>query len=220
VEISTYPYRRLNQQVIEGTALSYLDRGELPEALTPVLHPGGHKRAAGGVDLSSRHGRIRMHLEWKVVELWTIPATDLLVANDVGLILWVPLAKIEGPPEPVFRECPARIDRVASRADRDNLLGVTQLLAHLNYNDPRLFQLLGGRKAMIESPVLRELMAENARKTTQANILEVLVGRFGREARTLGRGLTAIEDDKRLKKLLNQSGRCPDLESFKKLLEP
>jgi hypothetical protein len=161
-----------------------------------------------------------MHLEWNVVELWTIAATDLLAANDVGLISWVPLAKIEGPPEPVFRECRARIDRVDSRADRENLLGVTQLLAHLNYNDPRLFQLLGGRKAMIESPVLRELMAENTRKTLQSAVLEILMGRFGREARTLRRGRTTIEDDKRLKKLLNQSGRCPDLESFRKLLEP
>lgn len=73
---------------------------------------------------------------------------------------------------------------------------------------------------MIESSVLRELMAENARKTTQANILKLLVGRFGRGARVLGPALRAIEDDKQLDKLLIQSGKCPDLESFKKLLEP
>ena len=161
VEISTYPYRRLSKQVVDGTLLTHLNRGELPEVLTLVLHPGGRKRVAGAAELVSPHGWTRLHLEWKVVELWTIPAADLLAADDVGLIPWVPLAKIDGPPEPIFRECRARIDRDAPRGDRQNLLAVTQFLAHLNYNDPRLFQVLGGRKAMIESPVLRELMAEN-----------------------------------------------------------
>src|SRR5690242_9553610 len=37
VEISTYPYRRLSQQAIDDTLVAYLDRGELPEVLTPVL---------------------------------------------------------------------------------------------------------------------------------------------------------------------------------------
>jgi len=130
VENSTYPYRRLSKQVVEGTVLSYLDRGELPEVLTLVLHPGGRKGVAGVADLASRHGWTRLHLEWKVVEMWTIPAADLLEANDVGLIPWVPLAKFDGPPEPIFRKCRARIDRDAPRGDRENLLGVTQVLAH------------------------------------------------------------------------------------------
>jgi hypothetical protein len=63
-------------------------------------------------------------------------------------------------------------------------------------------------------------MAENTRKTTQANILKFLVGRFGRGARALGPALKAIEDDKRLDELLIQAVKCPDLESFRKLLEP
>lgn len=220
VEISTYPYRRLSKQAIEDTLVAYLNREELPEMLTLILHPGGRKRVAGAADLVRPHGWTRLHLEWKVVEMWTIPAADLLAADDLGLIPWVPLAQIEGPPEPIFRECRARIDRAAPPGDRENLLGVTQFLARLNYNDPRLFQALGGRKVMIESPILKELMAENTRKTTQSNILKVLVGRFGRGARALGPALKAIEDDRQLEKLLIQSGRCPDLESFKKLLEP
>jgi hypothetical protein len=166
--------------------------------------------------VASRHGWTRLHLEWKVVELWTIPAAELLAANDVGLIPWVPLAKIDGPPEPIFRECRARIDRNAPRGDGENLLAVAQFLADLNYTDPRLFEVLGGRKAMIESPVLKELMAE----TRRDDIVEVLEGRFGREARAFRPALDAITNDKQLKRLLNQSGRCPDLESFTKLLEP
>ena len=73
---------------------------------------------------------------------------------------------------------------------------------------------------MIESPLLKELMAENTRKTNRAAILKVLAGRFGPQARALRPALKAIEDDKKLEKLLSESGRCPDLESFKKLLEP
>ncbi len=220
LEISTYPYRRLSKQAVEGALLTYLSQGELPEVLTLILHPGGRKRVAGAADMASPQGWTRLHLEWKAIEMWTIPAADLLAADDIGLIPWVALAKIDGPPEPVFRECRARIDRDAPPADRENLLAVTQFLARLNYNDPRLFQVLGGNKAMIESPLLKELMAENTRKTKQAAILVVLIGRFGSPARALRPALKAIEDDKTLEKLLGESGRCPDLESFKKLLEP
>jgi hypothetical protein len=73
---------------------------------------------------------------------------------------------------------------------------------------------------MIESLLLKELLAENTRKTRRANILVVLAGRFGRQARALRPALKAIADDKTLKKLLVESVSCPDLESFKKLLGP
>ena len=63
VEVSTYPYRRLSKQVIDGTVLAYLNREELPEVLTLVLHPGGRKRVAGAADLASPHGWTRLHLE-------------------------------------------------------------------------------------------------------------------------------------------------------------
>jgi len=69
---------------------------------------------------------------------------------------------------------------------------------------------------MIESPVLKELMAE----TRRDDILAFLVGRFGPEARALRPALEAIKDDKSLKRLSNQAGKCADLESFTKLLKP
>jgi hypothetical protein len=214
IEISTYPYRRLSKQTMEGTIVAYLDRWELPEVLTVVLHPGGRRRAAGAADLASPLGWTQLHLSWKVVEMWTIPAAELLAANDVGLIPWVMLAKIDGPPEPIFRECRARIDRDARGGDHENLLAVSQFLARLNYNDPRLFQILGGRKAMIESPVLKELRREERCST----MIDVLVERFGRRARSLLPRLESIKDDRKLKELTKQSVSCPDLESFEKLI--
>jgi hypothetical protein len=170
-EISTYPYRRLSEQAVRGSALVYLAGGELPEVLTLILHPGGRARSTGSVELASPQGWTRWRVQWKVVELWTIPAADLLAANDLGLIPWVPLAKIDGPLEPIFEECRARIDLNAKAGQRENLLAVTQLLAKLNYNDPRLFQILGGRKAMIESPMLKELIADGERAGKQKSII-------------------------------------------------
>ena len=84
-----------------------------------------------------------------------------------------------------------RIDQQADTLERENLLAVTQVLAGLRYNDPGLFQILGGRKAMIESPVLQELKAEwtseAARETIRSAIVEFLVARFGSGAEELGR---------------------------------
>jgi hypothetical protein len=191
----------------------------MPEVLTLVLHPGGRKPIQGVAEMISPQGWTRLHLRWKAIELWKIPAAELLAANDLGLIPWVPVAKIDGPPESIFRECRARIVRNAPVDDRENLLAMTQFLARLNYNDPGLFQILGGHEAMIESPLLKELITENTRKTTRAAILKFLVARFGPDARKLRAALGAIGDDKQLGKLVEDSARCPDLESFKKMLE-
>ena len=67
---------------------------------------------------------------------------------------------------------------------------------------------------MIESPVLREFVAERSREI----ILEVLIGRFGPTAQTMQSALDTIDDDAMLKNLARRSGTCPDLESFKEEL--
>src|SRR5205807_9106665 len=117
----------------------------------------------------------RIHVAWKVVELWTIPAADLLAAGDVGLIPWVPLTHFDGPPEPIFRECRDRIDRDAPRKEQESLLVAIHFLAGLKYNDSQLFQLLGGREAMskLGSPVLREIVDEATRKATERHVVQV-----------------------------------------------
>jgi hypothetical protein len=136
----------------------------------------------------------------------------------------VPLSHFEGPPEPIFQQCRARIDRDAPPGEHENLLAVTQVLAGLRYNDPRLFQLLGGREAMIESPVLQELKAEwtheGACKAQRRAILHILSARFGPEAKGLATALEAIEDETRLDELVEFTALCPDLESFRKRLAP
>jgi len=64
--------------------LVYVDRGELPEAVTLVLRPKGKYRIPRSRKLRSRHGLSSCRLKWRLVELWTIPAEDLLQAGDGG----------------------------------------------------------------------------------------------------------------------------------------
>jgi hypothetical protein len=224
LEIATYPEARAALQAVRDMTLVYLDREVLPEVLVLVLHPKGNQRVAGLADLQSALGWTRWQAIWRVVELWNVPAQDLLAAGDVGLIPWVPLSHFEGPPDPIFQQCRARIDRDAPPAEHENLLAVTQVLAGLRYNDPRLFQLLGGRQAMIESPVLQELKAEwtheGACKAQRRNIMDILVARFGAVAEDLSTELEVIQDEGRLRELVKAAALCPDLESFRKRLAP
>jgi hypothetical protein len=89
-----------------------------------------------------------------------------------------------------------------------------QVVAGLRYDDPRLFELLGGRKAMIESPVLQRLL----RETRQEDIVRVLVARFRIAAPDVEAELNSINDDDRLNELVDLAATCPDLDSFRKQL--
>ncbi len=101
---------------------------------------------------------------------------------------------------------------------------VTHFRVGLRYNDPNVFQLLGGTEAMIKvrSPLLREVIDQatqkgerkGKREATEGALLIVLVARFGAEAEAMQTELKSIRDD-RLKNLLVLAGTCPDLDSFR-----
>jgi hypothetical protein len=120
----------------------------------------------------------------------------------------------------IISQCRARIDQDAPPHQHENLLAVTQFLAGLQYNDPKLFQILGGRKAMIESPILDELRAEWTRETMIADLMTVLVTRFGSKAEPLETELKAVVDEARLKDLVKHAVACRTLSSFRKQLAP
>jgi hypothetical protein len=140
---------------------------------------------------------VRGIVSWRALQ--ADQAAEMLAAGDVGLLLWVPPGKFEGPPEPVFQECRKRIDRDAPIDDHENLLAVTRILAGMRYNDPKLFQILGGREVMIESPVLQEFVAERTRdailKAKRHSILQFLEARFGIDAHSVRTALDAVQDD-------------------------
>jgi hypothetical protein len=127
----------------------------------------------------------------------------------------VPLAHWDGPPEPIFHQCRTRIDQDALPGERENLLAVSQVLAGLRYDDPRLFQILGGREAMIESPVLQQLKSEWTQEGERKTIIKVLAARFGDEAKDLKAALDMIDDEAQLSELVTLAAVCSDLTAFR-----
>jgi len=217
VEIATYPERRLHEQIARDVASVYLDRRQVPEALTIVLrpHPRWSFQVAGEQELKSPQGWTRWQMSWRVVEMWSIPAEQLLGAGDVGMIPWVPLSYIDGPPEPVLRECRARIDAQAPPGERENMLAVTQVLARLRYNDPGILALFGGRQSMIESPLIKELEVEFTSKAMHKTILRFLEGRFGPVPEDVRVAVQHIENESALDAMALLAARCPDLDAFR-----
>jgi hypothetical protein len=162
-------------------------------------------------DLTSRQGWTSLHITWRVVELWTLSAQELLEANVVGLIPWVPLTQFQGPPEPILEECRRRIDQQAPAEERANFLAVAQVLTRLRYNEPDLLSIFGGSQIMIESPLIQELVAERMRKV----ILRVLSDQFGSIPPDIKTALQGVLDEARLEDLVAWAARCPDLDSFR-----
>jgi hypothetical protein len=150
----------------------------------------------------------------RVVEMWKLPADDLLAAGDIGLVPWIPLTQFDAPVERVFQECRHRIDN-APVEERANLLAVTQVLAGLRFHDPVLLNILGGRQAMIESPVLQELMAEHGQKY----ILRLLERRFETVPVDIRERLRAVQDEERLEQLHDQAIVCATLDEFRQVLD-
>jgi hypothetical protein len=224
LEISTYPYRRLAKQAADDALLVYLERGAVPEVAAIVLRPRGQRPVPRELIVRSEESTTRIHVEWKVVEVWKVPATELLATGDVGPIPLVPLAHFDGPLDPILLECRERIERDAPPGQRENLRVVTHFFAGLKYNDPRLFQKLGGQKAMFKtgSPLLREIVEEETRKAArkarrgmaESAVTTVLAARFGPEAGEAKADLKAISDEG-LKELLRLASTCPDLASFR-----
>jgi hypothetical protein len=221
LEIATYPEPRLALQATRDAALVYLDRGILPEVLVIFLHPRGNVEAANTADFRSRHGWTTWHLTWKTVELWNVPADQLLESADIGLIPWVPLTHFTEPPETIISRCRARIDRDAPANEHENLLAVTQTMLSLRYTEKtfrdRLRDLLRGRQAMIESPLIEEFKAEWTRETRQRDLMRILHARFGVESRNIEFELNSMKDEN-LDVILDLAATAATLASFREQL--
>lgn len=219
LEIETYPERELEEQVLRDLALVYLDRGVLPEVMVLVLRPRGNLDAPPEVERTSRLQWTNWKSRWRVVELWTLPADEALRLDDLGVIPWVPLMQSAEPPEVVLQRCRERIDQQARPDERANLLAVTQVLSRLRYNDSQLQNILGGSQAMIESPLIQELLEQRTKQTRCADLLRFLSGRFGSIPEPLVNALKAIADEQLLEQLIDASAVCPDLKAFQDRLE-
>jgi len=214
LEVATYPEKRILDQALDDLTLAYHQLKVLPELLTVILKPVGGLRVRGKHELLSRLQWSALSCEWKVVELWKLAAEELLAAGDVGIVPWIPLTNFPGPPEPILEQCRHRIDKHALPQERDNLLVVSQILAQLRYNDPKLLAILGGKRVMIESPLIQEIVAESK----QEDILEVLQARFEAVPDNIIERLRAVRSEKKLLALIKLAVRCSNLDAFRKKL--
>jgi predicted transposase YdaD len=214
LEVETYPDNATPGDVLDDIMLVYQDRRVLPDVLVVVLHPKGNVQTADTRTLRSPAGLTDLGSRWRVVPLWTIPATQLLATGEPGLMPWVPLTRIDGPPEPVLQQCRRVIDERARPQEHENLLAVTQVLRGLRYDDPQLLALFGGKEAMIESPVLQRVLAENSHKM----ILAALETRFGTVPADISTAVRAILDGERLEQLIRVAAGCPNLDAFREQL--
>jgi hypothetical protein len=216
IEVATYSEERALQQALDDLTLSYQTLGSLPELLMLVLRPKGRFRISGRHEVRSKLGLSRLEAEWKVIELWTLPATEFLAQGDVGVTPWVPLMHFDGPPESLLERCAEKIEREAHPKDQADLLIVSQVLSGLRFPDPELLRLLGGKETMFlsESPVLQKLIAE----TLHDAIREALKARFGTMPRDVSRLLREIRDAKKLTRLNAIAATCPDMQAFREAL--
>jgi hypothetical protein len=227
LEVATYADRRLQDQLTRDAMLVYLDRGELPEVVVFVLAERGRRPVAGGRRLKSRYGLTSVSIKWRVVELWNVSAEALLNTGDVGLVPWVMLARSPEPAEALARRCRDAIDQHAPAGEKENLLAVVQVLARLRYNDPRVFEILGGKRIMIESPLIEEIVSEAvAEAVAEADaearhdsIIEFLRSRFGAMPTDLEDRIRSVQDKDGLAHLTRSAATCRDLEAFSRTLD-
>ncbi len=217
VEIATYPERRANDQMARDAMLVLLSRRVLPTLLTVVLHPKGNLRLTGDHAWTCRQGQTRLSLQWHVIELWTLAAEDLLAAGDVGLIPFVPLTRIDGPPDVVLRQCRQRIDQ-APEGEQENLLVVAQVMAQMRYNNAGLLSIFGGTPVFDDSPLVLAAIDRASKRITRKNmqeaVQEVLEARFGVVPPALVELLQAIADEAQLHALLREAARCASPDDF------
>jgi predicted transposase YdaD len=213
VEVATYPEKRVIGQVQDDIRLVRQARGVLPEALVLCLCPRGSYRVPEQGEERSPQGWTAATLKWKVVELWTLSAEELLAAPNVGVVPWVPLARYDGPAEVLLQRCRDRLEREGG-AQQANLLAVTQVFARLHFDKPEWLEILGGRRAMIESPLIQEIVEESERAGRTKTIVEVLEARFGTVPPAITAGLEQVKEGEKLRRLTRQAAVCQSLQAF------
>lgn len=217
IEIATYPDRRVAEQVFDDLSLVYQNRRVLPEAIVFVLRPKGSVRVAEEFTVTC--GSTEISARWKVIELWTLSAEELLKTKEPALMPLVPLAKYTGDPEPILRQCRNVIDEKAGKGEVASLLAVCQVFAGLAIRDAELIHRVLGALPMtmdlMDSVIAQEIMAFGNAKRMHRAILKVLLSRFEQVPEDLRARLEVVTDDLKLDTLNILAGTCKDLEEFR-----
>ncbi len=225
IEVATYPSNDVAAQLVSDLMMVYLHEGVMPDATVLVLRPKGNLAVPDTVDFPSAQGSVQSEFSWRVVNLWEVDAEDLLSADEVGLIPWIPLTQFDESPHAMLTHCRERIDQSAS-PHQVNLLAVCQVMTRLRYNDDTLMEIFGGRKIMIESPLIQELMdeaetkgeARGVQQTRCEDILAFLAFRFGAIPGNMRSALEKISDLGALAALRDTALSCQSLDEFEAAL--
>ena len=213
VEVATYPEERVVAQISDDLRLLRQARGVLADAVVICLCPRGTYRVPEAMEETSPLGWSGETLRWKVVEVWTLSAEDLLSAPDVGAVALASLARYDGPPEVLLQRCRDRIDREGGER-RANLLAVSQVFAKLHFDRPEWLNILGGRKVMIESTLIQEIIDETKQEERVQTTLDSLDERFGAVPPVIAAGLQQVKEMDRLARLSRRASVCASLQAF------
>ncbi len=214
IEVATYPEVRVAEQALRDLLLVYLIRGEAPSVLVLVLRPKGRLEVPHHASRPAADGLTQLGGRWQVIELWKVPAEPVLAAADPGMMPWVPLMHADEPPEVVLRRCREVIEQHAPAEEHERLITVTQVFTRLRYKDPNLLTILGAKTVMIESPLIREIVAESRHK----DIFKFLAIRFGPVRPELKAEVTSILDETVLDAAVELAASSPDLDHFEAAL--
>jgi predicted transposase YdaD len=215
IEINTYPDSCIPTALFDDVLMTYLNRGRVPEVVTLTLCQRGSVVVSPTFAATSPLGGTGLTANWRVVNLWELAATDFLPLTDPGLAPWVPLTRIDGPPEVILQQCRDVIDEKTVGNTRVNLLAVTQILGGLAL-DPDLLKRIFRRDGnMIESPILTELFMEKELETRRADLMEFLEEHFGTVPADVFASIRLVADQARLKRLLRFAYSAPTLDEFR-----
>jgi hypothetical protein len=140
--------------------------------------------------------------------------------SDAALVQRSALRSYRGPLSPKQRQPPGHPDRIDrdGGAQRDNLLAVAQVFARLHFDKPEWLEILGGQKAMIESPLIQEIVQESQRTGRVKTIVRFLQARFGAVPPAILAGLEQVKADEKLELLTDQAATCGSLPAFEEAL--
>jgi hypothetical protein len=216
LEMEAYPSRETDEQMARDLDLAQLALGVLPDAALIVLQPRGRKQASGRTQHSAMNWSVRKH-RWRVLELWKVPAEELLGLDEVGLVPFVPLGKSRESPRVLLERCRERIERQSRPQQRSTLLTITSIMAGLRYTDVgEWFEFFGGKVMLAESPLYQLWMAEKERETRQDDIVRVLKARLGPVPEETAAIVKSVADLEKLDRALTHAARCRDLDDFRK----
>jgi hypothetical protein len=218
IEVATDPERRTAGQLLGDAAAVYLARGQLPEVIAVVLRPKGRRRVPQHLELQSPGGLTTLRLSWRVVELWNESATAMIATGGPSLVPWATIASWDGPPEVLMQRSREAMDQWIGSPEHRNLLAAAVTLASLKYKDPKLLDILGGRKAVIESPLWQELFAEQFAEKMHRSIGNVLRTRLGDIPADVEAAINSVRDEGQLDRANVLAAQARSFAAFRRQL--